>query len=138
VAGVLVRVVDNDDHDMPPGEIGEVITRRDCVICGYWQNAEANADTLRGGCLHTGGLGSVDEDGLLTLRDRSKDMIISGGSNIYSREIEEVVLSWCRARASLSRRRSWTAYASTTSPASSGRAITVMSKRSQRTITARS
>ena len=59
---------------------------------GYWQNPEANAETLRGGWLHTGDLGSMDEDGLLTLRDRSKDMIISGGSNIYPREIEEVLL----------------------------------------------
>jgi long-chain acyl-CoA synthetase len=90
--GVLVRVVDNDDHDVPPGEIGEVMARSDCVMDGYWQNVEANAETLRGGWLHTGDLGSMDEDGLLTLRDRSKDMIISGGSNIYPREIEEVLL----------------------------------------------
>jgi len=90
--GVLVRVVDEDDRDVPPGEIGEVITRSDCVMDGYWRNPEANAETLRGGWLHTGDLGSMDEDGLLTLRDRSKDMIISGGSNIYPREIEEVLL----------------------------------------------
>jgi acyl-CoA synthetase (AMP-forming)/AMP-acid ligase II len=91
-SGVLVRVVDEDDRDVPPGEIGEVITRSDCVMDGYWQNPGANAETLRGGWLHTGDLGSMDEDGLLTLRDRSKDMIISGGSNIYPREIEEVLL----------------------------------------------
>jgi acyl-CoA synthetase (AMP-forming)/AMP-acid ligase II len=91
-SGVVVRVVDDDDRKMPPGEIGEVITRSDCVMDGYWQNPEANAETLRGGWLHTGDLGSMDEDGLLTLRDRSKDMIISGGSNIYPREIEEVLL----------------------------------------------
>jgi acyl-CoA synthetase (AMP-forming)/AMP-acid ligase II len=89
---VLVRVVDEDDHDVPPGEIGEVITRSDCVMEGYWQNPEATAETLRSGWLHTGDLGSMDEDGLLTLRDRSKDMIISGGSNIYPRELEEVLL----------------------------------------------
>jgi acyl-CoA synthetase (AMP-forming)/AMP-acid ligase II len=59
---------------------------------GYWENKEASAETLRGGWLHTGDLGSIDEDGFLTLRDRSKDMIISGGSNIYPREIEEVLL----------------------------------------------
>jgi acyl-CoA synthetase (AMP-forming)/AMP-acid ligase II len=87
-----MRVVDQDDRDLPPGEIGEVITRSDCVMQGYWRNPEANAETLRGGWLHTGDLGSLDEDGLLTLRDRSKDMIISGGSNIYPREIEEVLL----------------------------------------------
>jgi long-chain acyl-CoA synthetase len=90
--GVLVRIVDDDDHEVPPGEIGEVITCSDCVMEGYWQNAAANAETLRSGWLHTGDLGSMDEDGLLTLRDRSKDMIISGGSNIYPREIEEVLL----------------------------------------------
>ena len=90
--GVLVRVVDEDDHDVPPGEIGEIITRSDCMMDGYWQNDAANAETLRGGWLHTGDLGSMDADGLLTLRDRSKDMIISGGSNIYPREIEEVLL----------------------------------------------
>ena len=91
-SGVLVRVVDEADRDLPPGKIGEVVTRSDCVMQGYWRNPEANAETLRGGWLHTGDLGSLDEDGLLTLRDRSKDMIISGGSNIYPREIEEVLL----------------------------------------------
>ncbi len=91
-SGALVRVVDEDDRNVPPGEVGEVITRSACVMDGYWQNPEANAETLRGGWLHTGDLGSMGEDGLLTLRDRSKDMIISGGSNIYPREIEEVLL----------------------------------------------
>jgi long-chain acyl-CoA synthetase len=90
--GVLVKVVDEDDKELPPGEVGEVITSSDCVMEGYWQNPEANAETLRGGWLHTGDLGSIDEEGFLTLRDRSKDMIISGGSNIYPREIEEVLL----------------------------------------------
>jgi len=91
-SGVLVRVVDDQDRDLRAGEIGEVITRSDSVMDGYWQNPAANAETLRGGWLHTGDLGSMDADGLLTLRDRSKDMIISGGSNIYPREIEEVLL----------------------------------------------
>jgi acyl-CoA synthetase (AMP-forming)/AMP-acid ligase II len=59
---------------------------------GYWKNAEATARTLRGGWLHTGDLGSMDEAGFLTIKDRSKDMIISGGANIYPREIEEVLL----------------------------------------------
>ena len=90
--GVLVKVVDDGDHELPPGEIGEVVTKSDCVMEGYWEKPEASADTLRGGWLHTGDLGSFDEDGFLTLRDRSKDMIISGGSNIYPREIEEVLL----------------------------------------------
>ncbi len=90
--GVLVRVVDDDDRELPTGEVGEIVTRSDCVMAGYWRNPEATAETLRGGWLHTGDLGSLDEDGFLTLRDRSKDMIISGGSNIYPREIEEVLL----------------------------------------------
>jgi long-chain acyl-CoA synthetase len=90
--GVLVKVVDDRDRALPAAEVGEIVTRSDCVMEGYWENPEATADTLRGGWLHTGDLGSFDEDGFLTLRDRSKDMIISGGSNIYPREIEEVLL----------------------------------------------
>jgi long-chain acyl-CoA synthetase len=90
--GVLVKIVDENEREVPRGEVGEVVTKSDCVMAGYWQNPEANAETLRGGWLHTGDLGSMDEAGFLTLRDRSKDMIISGGSNIYPREIEEVLL----------------------------------------------
>ena len=90
--GVLVKVVDDEDRELPPGEIGEIVNRSDCVMQGYWENPAATAETLRGGWLHTGDLGGFDEDGFLTLRDRSKDMIISGGSNIYPREIEEVLL----------------------------------------------
>jgi acyl-CoA synthetase (AMP-forming)/AMP-acid ligase II len=90
--GVLVKVVDERDRELPSGEVGEVATRSDCVMEGYWNNPAASAETLRGGWLHTGDLGSFDADGFLTLRDRSKDMIISGGSNIYPREIEEVLL----------------------------------------------
>ncbi len=89
---VEVRVVDDDDRDLPTGEIGEVICRGDVVMAGYWRNPAATAATLRGGWLHTGDLGSFDADGFLTLKDRAKDMIISGGTNIYPREIEEVLL----------------------------------------------
>lgn len=90
--GVAVRVVDDDGRDRPLGEVGEVVTRSDCVMLGYWNNPEATANAVRDGWLHTGDLGSFDRHGLLTLRDRSKDMIISGGSNIYPREVEEVLL----------------------------------------------
>ena len=90
--GVLVKVVDDRDRELPSGEVGEVVTRSDCVMREYWDNPVASAETLRGDWLHTGDLGSFDEEGFLTLRDRSKDMIISGGSNIYPREIEEVLL----------------------------------------------
>src|SRR5438093_5330079 len=90
--GVEVRIFDNHDVELPAGETGEIVTRSDCVMAGYWKNPEASAKTLRGGWLHTGDVGSMDQAGFLTIRDRSKDMIISGGSNIYPREIEEVLL----------------------------------------------
>jgi len=90
--GVEVKIFDQDDRELPPGEVGEIVTRSDCVMAGYWQNPEATAQALRGGWLHTGDLGSLDAEGFLTIKDRSKDMIISGGANIYPREIEEVLL----------------------------------------------
>ncbi|MCK9381692.1 MAG: AMP-binding protein [Sulfuritalea sp.] len=90
--GVEVRVADADDRPLPSGEIGEILVRGDVVMAGYWNNPAASAETLRGGWLHTGDVGSIDEDGFLTLKDRSKDVIISGGSNIYPREVEEVLL----------------------------------------------
>jgi len=90
--GVELRIADEEDRSLPPGEVGEILTRSECVMAGYWKNDEATARTLRGGWLHTGDVGSLDAAGYLTIRDRSKDMIISGGSNIYPREIEEVLL----------------------------------------------
>jgi long-chain acyl-CoA synthetase len=62
-------------------------------MAGYWRNPEASATALRGGWLHTGDVGTLDADGFLTLKDRSKDLVISGGSNIYPREVEEVLLT---------------------------------------------
>jgi len=90
--GLEVVVADERDRPLPAGEIGEVLVRGDPVMPGYWDNPQASAETLRGGWLHTGDVGSLDEDGFLTLRDRSKDVIISGGSNVYPREVEEVLL----------------------------------------------
>ena len=90
--GVEVKIFDENDRELPAGETGEIVTRSDCVMAGYWENAPATAQALRGGWLHTGDLGSLDAQGFLTIRDRSKDMIISGGSNIYPREIEEILL----------------------------------------------
>lgn len=90
--GMTVKVVDGEGRELPPGEVGEVVCRGDCVMEGYWNNPTANAETLKGGWLHTGDLGSMDETGLLTLNDRSKDLIISGGTNIYPREVEEALL----------------------------------------------
>ena len=75
------------------GEVGEILVRGDSVMKGYWGNPEATAEALRGGWLHTGDVGSFDADGFLSLMDRSKDMIISGGTNIYPREVEEALLS---------------------------------------------
>ncbi len=89
---VEVKVVDEVDGELSPGEIGEVVVRGDVVMKGYWENPAATAESLRGGWLHTGDLGAIDEAGFLTLKDRSKDMIISGGANVYPREIEEVLL----------------------------------------------
>ena len=79
-------------------ESGEIVTRSDCVMAGYWDNPEATAQALRGGWLHTGDIGRMDEQGFLTILDRSKDMIISGGSNIYPREVEEVLLKHAAVR----------------------------------------
>jgi long-chain acyl-CoA synthetase len=90
--GVEVRIFDPDERELAPGEAGEIVTRSDCVMAGYWGNPEASAKAMRGGWLHTGDLGSLDAEGFLTIKDRSKDLIISGGSNIYPREIEEVLL----------------------------------------------
>jgi len=90
--GCEVKIFDDEERELPAGEVGEIVTRSDCVMRGYWQNPAATEKTLRGGWLHTGDVGSMDAEGFLTIRDRSKDMIISGGSNIYPREIEEVLL----------------------------------------------
>ncbi len=91
-AGVEVAVVGPEGAPLAPGEIGEIVTRSPCVMAGYWNNAAATQAALQGGWLYTGDVGSMREDGLLTLHDRSKDLIISGGSNVYPREIEEVLL----------------------------------------------
>ena len=91
-SAVEVMVADDEDQPLPAGEIGEVLVRGDVVMKGYWRNQQASAQTLRNGWLHTGDVGSFDADGFLTLRDRSKDLIISGGSNIYPREVEEALL----------------------------------------------
>jgi long-chain acyl-CoA synthetase len=89
--GIEIRIGDEDDNEVAPGELGEVLVRGDTVMAGYWDAPEATAEALRNGWLHTGDLGSMDEDGFLTIKDRAKDMIISGGFNIYPREIEEVL-----------------------------------------------
>ncbi|MBX7433852.1 long-chain fatty acid--CoA ligase [Mycobacterium sp. Y57] len=91
-SGVDVAVLGTDGEPAGIGEIGEIVCRGDVVMSGYWNNPEATAATLQDGWLHTGDMGSFDEHGFLTLRDRSKDVVISGGSNIYPREVEEALL----------------------------------------------
>jgi acyl-CoA synthetase (AMP-forming)/AMP-acid ligase II len=87
----VVRIVEDDDHDLPAGQVGEIVVRSPKVMKGYWRNEKATAETMRGGWLHTGDLASMDEDGYLYLRGRKKDMIIRGGENIYPVEIEAVL-----------------------------------------------
>lgn len=91
-SGVDVAVLRSDGSPAATGEIGEIVCRGDVVMSGYWNNADATAAALHNGWLRTGDMGSFDERGYLTLRDRSKDVVISGGSNIYPREVEEALL----------------------------------------------
>ena len=90
---VRIRVADGQGRDLPLGEVGEVLIGGDSVMAGYWRNPEATAAAICDGWLWTGDMGCLDADGFLTLKDRSKDLIISGGSNIYPREVEEVLLT---------------------------------------------
>jgi long-chain acyl-CoA synthetase len=90
---VQVRVADEQGRSLPTGEVGEVLVKGDSVMAGYWMNPEASAAAVRDGWLFTGDVGCLDADGFLTLKDRSKDLIISGGSNIYPREVEEALLT---------------------------------------------
>ncbi len=91
----VVEVMLAGENDVPvsTGEPGEVLVRGETVMPGYWRDPDASAATLRGGWLHTGDVGVFDEEGYLTLMDRSKDLIISGGTNIYPREVEEVLMT---------------------------------------------
>ena len=97
-ACVDVMVADAQDNPVPAGENGEIQCRGDVVMSGYWRDESASAAALKGGWLHTGDIGSFDRDGYLTLKDRSKDLIISGGSNVYPREVEEVLLTHAQVR----------------------------------------
>jgi long-chain acyl-CoA synthetase len=86
-----VRIVDAYDNEVPRGEIGEITTRGPHVMAGYWNKPEETAVALRGGWMHTGDVGYMDEDGFIFIVDRLKDMIISGGENVYSTEVEHVI-----------------------------------------------
>ncbi len=90
-AGVTMALLDSEGAEVPRGEIGEVCVRSAAVMRGYWQRPEATAETLAGDWLHTGDLGYQDGEGFLYLVDRAKDMVISGGFNVYPREVEDVL-----------------------------------------------
>jgi long-chain acyl-CoA synthetase len=84
-------VVDDQDNVLPPGEVGEICAKGPNVMLGYWNKPEVTAETLRNGWLHTGDMGYIDEDGYVYVVDRKKDMIVSGGENVYSSEVEAVL-----------------------------------------------
>jgi len=89
----LTMVVGADDVEVQPGQIGEIVARSPQNMLGYWISPEATAMTIRDGWLHTGDAGYVDADGYLYIHDRIKDMIISGGENVYPAEVENVLFS---------------------------------------------
>jgi fatty-acyl-CoA synthase len=88
---VDVRIVDLEDHDVAVGEVGELVLRGPNVFAGYWGRPVETAEVMRGGWFHSGDLGRFDTDGFVTLVDRKKDMIISGGENVYPIEVEQVL-----------------------------------------------
>ncbi|HVW34446.1 MAG TPA: long-chain fatty acid--CoA ligase [Acidimicrobiia bacterium] len=91
-SGTEVAILDEEDRPVPTGETGEICIKGPALMNGYWNRPEATAETLRGGWLHTGDIGRMDEAGYVFILDRTKDMVISGGLNVYPREIEEVLL----------------------------------------------
>ena len=89
--GTALRIADDDDRTCAPGEIGQILARGPQIVPGYWMMEEATSDFLKDGWAHTGDAGETDEEGYLYIRDRIKDMVVSGGENIYPREIENVL-----------------------------------------------
>src|SRR5690606_24111787 len=90
--GLEVRVVDEEDRPLPPGEVGEIVCRGPSVMLRYWNRPEATAEALRGGWFHTGDMGYRDSRGYLHITDRRNDMIITGGENVYPREVEAALI----------------------------------------------
>ena len=93
IFGVDVRCFDENDHEVPSGERGEVVIRGTNVMKGYYKRPEATAEAFRNGWFHTGDIGTMDEDGYLSIVDRKKDMILRGGYNVYPRQLEEVIIT---------------------------------------------
>jgi acyl-CoA synthetase (AMP-forming)/AMP-acid ligase II len=92
IVGTQVRICDDEGRDVEPGQVGEIVYRGGTTFSGYWNDTAATLRTLRGGWVHSGDVGRFDEDGFLYLVDRKKDMIVSGGENIYSREVEQALV----------------------------------------------
>jgi len=91
IPGCEVRIFDDNDTEVPRGTVGEIVACGENVMLGYWNQPELSARTLRGGWLHTGDGGLMDEEGFIYVVDRVKDMIISGGENVYSAEVEDAI-----------------------------------------------
>ena len=91
---VECAVFDDDDNPLPPGEIGEIVCRGPQLMMEYWNRPEATAEVMRNGWLHTGDIGRMDEDGFYYLLDRKHDLLISGGYNVYPREVEDALLAF--------------------------------------------
>jgi acyl-CoA synthetase (AMP-forming)/AMP-acid ligase II len=90
--GGHIRVVDAEGNDLPPRQVGEILYRGESLMSGYWQREKETAQAIRGGWFHTGDAGYLDEEGFMFLKDRVKDMIVSGGENVYPAEIEAVLM----------------------------------------------
>jgi long-chain acyl-CoA synthetase len=93
IVACQVQVVDDEDRPLAPGERGEIVIRGHNVMKGYYKRPDETAEALRNGWFHTGDIGAIDDDGYVTIVDRKKDMLIRGGTNVYPREIEEVLMT---------------------------------------------
>jgi long-chain acyl-CoA synthetase len=89
--GVEIKIFDDTDNELPPNEVGEIVCRGDNMMKGYYKMPEETEQALRGGWLHTGDMGYLDEDGYLFIVERKKDLIIRGGFNIFPKDIEEIL-----------------------------------------------
>ncbi len=86
-----VKIVDENDKTLGPGEYGEICAKGKHIMLGYWKNPKLTAEVLKGGWYHTGDMGYMDEDGYIFMTDRKADMIISGGENVYPKEVEDII-----------------------------------------------
>jgi acyl-CoA synthetase (AMP-forming)/AMP-acid ligase II len=93
ITGTEIRIVDEDDNPVANGVMGEVVVRGPQVMKGYWNMPEATAEAIRDGWMHTGDAGTLDDEGYLYIKDRIKDMIVSGGENVYPKTVETVLFT---------------------------------------------